>query len=316
MVKFRSLPFLGDAKHLKHSVQEYHNQIGGPPPLISTDDVNMQHATNLITSMVCMISHVMTKMTCPELILEVEHVIKIYLTMVHKFDLAIRKDETKKYTWVRKSNYLSLLNIPTQMSLYGPLRLYWEGGYRGEGIIQEIKGIINNGLIIGWQKHTMKRFYSYRALKLLNNECSPKMLDSKEDFGNAKLYKRYKNLQTIKDKIHNHMEISVMYGINGVYYVAVNKHESIQIMRSEFTHSYCTMDYFKWELLADVTLSTPKQNDVRSYCLLLPKIDNVDIDITTSEVVNIYCCIDSDWNELTNNQGFTRPRPVSSKDVV
>ena len=85
--------------------------------------------------------------------------------------MVINDNVTMKPTWVKKSNYLSLLNIPTQMKLYGPMRLYWEGGYRGEGIIQEVKGIINHGLITGWQKHTMKRFYSYRALKLLNSEC-------------------------------------------------------------------------------------------------------------------------------------------------
>ena len=32
------------------------------------------------------------------------------------------------------------------MKEFGPLRLYWEGGWKGEGIIKELKCIIRDGL--------------------------------------------------------------------------------------------------------------------------------------------------------------------------
>ena len=65
------------------------------------------------------------------------------------------------------------------MELYGPLRLYWEGGYRGEGIIQDIKGIINHGLTSGWQRNTLKKFYNNRALSFLAEECNSKYVDER-----------------------------------------------------------------------------------------------------------------------------------------
>ena len=82
--------------------------------------------------------------------------IKIYLTMVHKFDMALNGSVDRKFTWVQKSNYLSLLNLPNQMKMYGQMRCYWEGGHRGEGLIQELKSIINHGLTNNWQYNTMK----------------------------------------------------------------------------------------------------------------------------------------------------------------
>ena len=187
----RGLPNTGDAKELKHSVMTYMNEVGRPPSILPPKGGKVQNATNVVTSMVCMISHIMTEYTTPKVILEVDHAIKIYLSMVHRFEISMNKEPTKKYTWVSKSNYMSLLNIPRQMELYGPMRMYWEGGYRGEGIIQEIKGIINNGLIIGWQNHTMKRFYNNRALKFLANESSSNISTRNEDSVVDQPYRRY-----------------------------------------------------------------------------------------------------------------------------
>ena len=54
------------------------------------------------------------------------------------------REAKEKPIWISKSNYLSLLNLPEQMKEFGPLRLYWEGGWKGEGIIQELKSLIRN----------------------------------------------------------------------------------------------------------------------------------------------------------------------------
>ena len=56
------------------------------------------------------------------------------------------RDLGDKPIWISKSNFMSLLNLPKQMKQFGPLRLYWEGGWKGEGIIQEIKCLIRDGL--------------------------------------------------------------------------------------------------------------------------------------------------------------------------
>ena len=77
------------------------------------------------------------------------------------------------------------------MELYGPLRLYWEGGYCGEGIIQDLKGILNHGLSIGWQKNTLKKFYNNRVLMLLKEECDSNMNHKGNQHDTNRNYKRY-----------------------------------------------------------------------------------------------------------------------------
>lgn len=65
--------------------------------------------------------------------------------MVEELNKAFR-DKTDKIIWITRSNCLSFLNLPDQMRMFGPLRLYWESGWKGEGIIKKIKEIIRNCL--------------------------------------------------------------------------------------------------------------------------------------------------------------------------
>ena len=90
--------------------------------------------------------------------------------MVNKLDNELPKENGMKPCWVSKSNFLSLLNLPKQMRLYGPMRRYWEGGYRGEGLIQDLKPLIKNGLCLNWQVNTLKKFYNLRALSFFDEE--------------------------------------------------------------------------------------------------------------------------------------------------
>lgn len=44
------------------------------------------------------------------------------------------------------SNLHGLLNLPDQIRLYGPLRIWWEGGCKGECILRSIKPLILHGV--------------------------------------------------------------------------------------------------------------------------------------------------------------------------
>ena len=152
-LRARDQSTIGSALQLKSQVKMLMKQPGGPPPIGIPKGGHVNNAINLIRSMATMISLIMTDHTSPSLIEQVEHSIKLFLSLTHRLEVVQEKNDTRKYKWITKSNYLSLLNLPRQMELYGPLRLYWEGGYCGEGIIQDIKGILNHGLSLGWQEH-------------------------------------------------------------------------------------------------------------------------------------------------------------------
>ena len=63
------------------------------------------------------------------------------------------------------------------------------------------------------------------------------------------------------------------------------------------------------------TLPTPKGHEIKTYCLLLPKVDNDIIEHDIGENDRIYGCIKSEWKELVNGIGFTRPKNMSIDDL-
>ena len=108
-------------------------------------------------SMMRLISFIMTKEVNQEICDKCESCVKVYLSMVNKFDNDLNSEETEcKPIWVKKSNYMSLLNLPKQMNLFGPLRRYWEGSYRGEALVQELKPLIKTGLTTNWQEQILQ----------------------------------------------------------------------------------------------------------------------------------------------------------------
>lgn len=92
----------------------------------------------------------------------------------------VLRDDTEKPIGITRSNYMSLLNFPDQMRTFGPLRLYWEGGWKGEGIIREIKEIIRDVLKMNWAYNTLKRAYNRRAFDYMLN-LSALQLESAND---------------------------------------------------------------------------------------------------------------------------------------
>ena len=91
-----------------------------------------------------------------DLINDTDHHITLLLTAIHNLDCKLiqgngnygrntvetGKKATKKTPKMKiksTSNLTSMLNLPAIMILYGPLRLLWEGGYKGEATMTNAK---------------------------------------------------------------------------------------------------------------------------------------------------------------------------------
>ena len=49
------------------------------------------------------------------------------------------------------------------MKKYGPLRLYWEGSFKGEGLLQYVKPMVKQGTHKStFAKNTLTSYYKYR----------------------------------------------------------------------------------------------------------------------------------------------------------
>ena len=100
---------------------------------------------NFIGSLLSTVSCIMTRVVNEKIVINTEREIKIYLNNLDVFQKYMntsqynRKDGTKNIYWVRKYNFLSLLNIPDTMRRYGPLINLWEGSNQGEGYLRHAK---------------------------------------------------------------------------------------------------------------------------------------------------------------------------------
>ena len=89
-----------------------------------------------------------------ESIQSLERHIKIFSKFTWELEQLLHPNHKNKIETT--PNLHGLFNIGKLMEEYGPLRLYWEGGYKGEALIQSIKPMIKNGV---QKKHFKKTYY-------------------------------------------------------------------------------------------------------------------------------------------------------------
>ena len=65
--------------------------------------------------------------------------------------------------WLTQYNCQSLLNLPEQTELLGPIRNRWEGGKRGEGFLRTVKPIVKSGRK-NWQKNLFLNILRQKTL--------------------------------------------------------------------------------------------------------------------------------------------------------
>jgi hypothetical protein len=122
-----------------------------------TDVMSVIHS---LSFMVCM---VMSPTASDEVISDVEHSIKIFLTSFEKFDAGLQ-NKKEKPMWVTSYNFPCLLNLPETMRVFGPLPNLWEGGGQGEKVLQLVKPLWN-GFRSRWHVNLLDRVLNDMALK-------------------------------------------------------------------------------------------------------------------------------------------------------
>ena len=204
---------------------------------------DVDNIMNLIVSLCTMISTMMQTEINETIIKKSEISVRIYLNMVEVVNSKLR-DLGDKPIWISKSNFMSLLNLPKQMKQFGPLRLYWEGGWKGEGIIQEIKCLIRDGLKKNWCANTLKRLYNMRAFDYMLevNNLNYKSLNTDGNF------KKYKSVAKVREALDNKNAISVIITTDYSHFICINKNECVQILKKQTHKVRNKMAYHYWSL--------------------------------------------------------------------
>ena len=149
----------------------------------------------MITAWIALVARLMQTEVTEELVVDVERHIKIFLSAFQDLDTTLLgtrnsnlEDDSDDSNAIAKkkkkpliqttANLSCLLNLPAVMREYGPLRNYWEGSYRGEGILRVVKPIITQGTHMPWFAVTaLQRFYNDRSMDLLLQQEGGKNLN-------------------------------------------------------------------------------------------------------------------------------------------
>ena len=236
--------------------------------------------------------------------------IKVFLSCCHRFTM-LYFDGSKEPFWATTCNFPSLLNLPTQISEFGPIRWYWEGSR--ERYIQTVKKVLIS------MRKTISYFMRKMVVlqKLITMAWLKDKLRRKERRATTKytrMYFRYESIEEIKQKVKDGDVISglttkidenrtledhfwIVYGKKG------NKMNIIPIIRDrgeENNKLLCGMSYQKYRLGDDedcVRDLTRQELEVlvSDYCVLLPYREN------KKSFQRLYGIVFSDWDVIDRN---------------
>lgn len=165
------------------------------------DIVLLQRLVNSFQMMIASLMRVDEKVTTDEL----DRNIKIFLSCWNHVEGAFEKilsatnnsggdDNGEGNGIFTKGNFLSLLNIPEQVSYFGPLRLFWEGN--SEFYIQKIKKELDHvRFSLSFFERKLKRHQQSERLAFLRKQVKGTAEENKDWQG--KRFHRYKSVDEV-----------------------------------------------------------------------------------------------------------------------
>jgi hypothetical protein len=213
--------------------------------------------------------------------------------------------------WIQKHSIICLTNMIPNMRDFGSARHLWEGSAKGEGILKEIKPLVDKS------KHKFiidahKKFHQRKGLKYvmstLNtsaNEIEDKGGDIEE--GNIRNY----TIDTIHKSL-SQKEVQSLVRLSDNRFMFITNWkvgEGVVFIRRRYFGQCWGADYFEWTLVDGI--QDFKTEDNTHYCLFLPYYPTMKFgtdqpfDVTNE---HIYYVVTSQYFELIKNGEFVQCR--------
>ncbi|KAL3943124.1 MAG: hypothetical protein SGARI_000048 [Bacillariaceae sp.] len=173
-------------------------------PLLSEWPEQLLLVRKAIWSYAAVVARVMQDKYTSHLVEETECYIKVFLSDIEYLDSHLRGNSKRKPRIETTGNLIYLLRLPEFMRDFGPLREFWEGGIRGEGIFRYLKPLVRKGVHNpGVPQALLSKYYSDlfltwilddRKMNQDNDEDDGDMVDDETKF--LCLSKRYSDIHT------------------------------------------------------------------------------------------------------------------------
>ena len=259
----------------------------------------------MIQSWSCLISRLMTQ----EIIStdEIEDYIRIFLYLFHKFEDNANVTKGNNFMWYNRGNFLSLLNLPDQISNFGSLRHYWEGSR--ERYIQIIKPFMKN-------MRQTDSFLATKMVQIYTKNILNNFLDIHEHGIKHTKYDRYKTsfIYSTINEIESHIKDGkVLF----MLHIAKNTSDTVYMCTKVDNQEYCVPVIFDdnngihiWnQWYSELYIGSDQQmlykelvtnNSLRiDYCLGIPQSE--------SNQIYRYNVINSNWMSRDQRGKFNLP---------
>ena len=155
----------------------------------------------MIQTCLCFIARLMSNTEVS--VHEVDDYIKLFLTSVHNFEVRTYvQDSNHDFSWYSKGNFLSLLNLPSQIQKFGHLRNYWEGSR--ERYIQLVKPFMkNNRNTSSYLQTQLKNVLSLTILNQIVSDLQTQGEMQKQRSSRYSDIRRYRSLNEIIDALEH-----------------------------------------------------------------------------------------------------------------
>ena len=140
--------------------------------------------------------------------------VKLFLASCHYYEASVGFGTQTAPFWYRKSNFVSLLNLPHQVKEYGPVYLHWEGVR--ERFIQHVKpALANMRTSVSYLVKKLNQIHQDNTLQLMYDNHVNNLNQSHARYDDVVIYD---NLNEVDVCITNHSPLSGV-SLNGREYV-------------------------------------------------------------------------------------------------
>ncbi|EJK68844.1 hypothetical protein THAOC_09946 [Thalassiosira oceanica] len=269
----------------------------------------MRSVLQLLNSLHVMVSTLMSPTKSTD-IGAIKKSINIFLSCTHRACHFVYGQGDKM--WASKGNFLSLLNLPKQIELYGPVRWYWEGS--SEAHIHEIKPHLVENLrkTPSYFAAKLSLIFKRKLISWIRKTREGDSNDSEETYRQSKRFYRYAEIDDLRAKLDEALPVSAfqLKGYPGVWAALGNTRDTVEIVALKFIYAdikeYCGMPFFKTHLAENSKASVNKKKLLEAidfHLILFPFICGQGLVArnNTWHFEGRFALIYEDWDILTTS---------------
>lgn len=172
-LRVRHLDTRGKKSVIAQRVADYLS-LPEPPQEAPMDSFNLKAVQDTLMAFDEVLRCVMKPYVTPALVNKTRHAVRIFLSKYDAMCKQMENKTTRVPPVLSSYNFICLLNLPSAMEKFGPLRGLWEGGPRGEGFARFAKPFMKQGIRQhNWHTNLLRKLLRAKAFENITRVPEP-----------------------------------------------------------------------------------------------------------------------------------------------